>query len=134
MKWKILALLLFSPQIAVAAGSSGVNHGPLNIRTINGAVSNYPYQLKITNGSLTDNGDGTMTLTISGGSSCETAGNPFCLFQGGGAYFEFDGTNLCLFVNGVSKVCYAESVATFFLLLEDGTNLLLEDGGKIKLE
>lgn len=40
----------------------------LNITTTDGSVSNWPYQLKVTTGTLTDNGDGTMTLQTGGGS------------------------------------------------------------------
>lgn len=43
-----------------------VSPSRLNIKTIDSTVSNYPYQLKTTNGSLTDNLDGTMTLTTGG--------------------------------------------------------------------
>lgn len=39
----------------------------LNIREIDGDPSTYPYMLKVTNGSLTDNGDGTATLNITVG-------------------------------------------------------------------
>ena len=42
----------------------------LNVCTQDLTVSNWPYQLRVTNGSLTDNGDGTMSLASgSGGSS-----------------------------------------------------------------
>src|SRR6266446_8064121 len=36
----------------------------LNIQTQDGTVNNWPYKLKCSNGSLVDNGDGTMTLTV----------------------------------------------------------------------
>jgi len=39
----------------------------LNIATQDGTVSNYPYQLRTTNGSLIDNGNGSMTLLTGGG-------------------------------------------------------------------
>lgn len=39
----------------------------LNIIEVDGSPSTYPYQLKVTNGTLTDNSDGTATLTIAGG-------------------------------------------------------------------
>lgn len=134
MKWKLLALLLVFPQILLADSSSGIHAGPLNIRTINGAVSNYPYQLKITNGTLTDNGDGTMTLVISGGSTCLASGNQFCLYQSNGAYFTFDGTNLCVNVNSSQQQCWSHAATASNLLLEDGNYLLLEDSGKMTLE
>lgn len=39
----------------------------LNIVEVDGSPSTYPYKLKVTNGTLTDNADGTATLTISSG-------------------------------------------------------------------
>lgn len=39
----------------------------LNITEQDGTPSTYPYKLKVTNGSLTDNGDGTASLSTSGG-------------------------------------------------------------------
>ncbi len=41
----------------------------LNVCTQDLTVSNWPYQLRVTNGSLTDNGDGTMSLASGAGSS-----------------------------------------------------------------
>lgn len=38
-----------------------------NIEELDGSPSLYPWKLKVTNGTLTDNGDGTATLTISAG-------------------------------------------------------------------
>lgn len=39
----------------------------LNIEETDGSPSTFPYKLKVTNGSLTDNGDGTATLSVTGG-------------------------------------------------------------------
>lgn len=39
----------------------------LNVATQDGTVSNWPYKLKVTNGSLTDNSDGTMSLGTGAG-------------------------------------------------------------------
>jgi hypothetical protein len=44
---------------------------PLNVTSEDGAVSTYPYKLKVSNGALTDNGDGTTSLAI-GGAGLET--------------------------------------------------------------
>lgn len=44
----------------------------LNIATQDGAVSTYPYKAKFSNGSVTDNGDGTVSITTGGGSSFPT--------------------------------------------------------------
>lgn len=38
---------------------------PLNFEEEDGSPSVYPYKLKLSNGSLTDNGDGTATFTLS---------------------------------------------------------------------
>lgn len=38
----------------------------INIRSNNGSVSNYPYQLKFQDGTVTDNGDGTMNISNGG--------------------------------------------------------------------
>lgn len=39
----------------------------LTIQEIDGTPSATPHTLKVTNGTLTDNGDGSVTLTIAGG-------------------------------------------------------------------
>lgn len=49
---------------SVAWGKQTQTQAMLNIRSVNGVVSNYPYQLKVPNSSLTDNADGTMTLSV----------------------------------------------------------------------
>lgn len=49
--------------------SEGVNNPILNIREEDGTPSTFPYQLKVTNGTLTDNGDGTVSLSTGGGGS-----------------------------------------------------------------
>jgi len=41
----------------------------LNIKELDGSPSGYPYQLKVSNGTLTDNNDGTFTLNTGGGGS-----------------------------------------------------------------
>lgn len=45
-----------------------INPAPLNIITSDTSVSVYPYKLIVNNGTLTDNGDGTASLTTGGGS------------------------------------------------------------------
>lgn len=57
---KITALLLLISSCSFA----GVN----NIEELDGSPSVYPWKIKVSNGSLTDNGDGTATLTTGGGS------------------------------------------------------------------
>lgn len=50
-----------------------VNKSRLNIAEEDGSPSTFPYKLKVTNGTLTDNGDGTASLAIGGGSGASTA-------------------------------------------------------------
>lgn len=61
----LLALILLIPSL----GFSGVSSGRLNIEEVDGTPSTYPYKLKVTNGSLTDNADGTASLSTGSGSS-----------------------------------------------------------------
>ena len=61
---KILLLLLLIATPAYADISER-----LNIAESDGSPTTYPYQMKVTNGSLTDNGDGTITLNYVGGAS-----------------------------------------------------------------
>ncbi len=50
----------------------GGTNPPLNIRTENGSVSAYPYQAKFTNGTVTDNADGTVSISVSGSALLST--------------------------------------------------------------
>lgn len=62
---KLLSYLLiafYSTSLAFADGDPG-----LNIAEEDGSPSLYPYQLKVTDGTLTDNGDGTASLQTGGG-------------------------------------------------------------------
>lgn len=60
-----------------------INPARLNISDEDGVPSLYPWQLRVTNGSLTDNGDGTASLSTAGGSAGATgsitAANQFSL-------------------------------------------------------
>lgn len=47
----------------------------LNIVEEDGLPSTFPYKLKVTNGTLTDNGDGTTSLSVGSGSGASTALN-----------------------------------------------------------
>lgn len=79
MKDKIF-LLLF---ILLIAGVVAVSYMPdvysqavnpiLNITEEDASPSVYPYKVKFTNGSLTDNGDGTVSVAISGGTATSTS-------------------------------------------------------------
>lgn len=55
----LLILLLTTPSYA------DINN-PLNFRDEDGSPDTYPYQIKFTNGSLTDNGDGTISVSTGG--------------------------------------------------------------------
>ncbi len=62
-------------------------------------------------------------------------GDTYYLYNDSGtnAYYTFDGSNFCFFVNDMSQVCYP-GTAVEFLLLEDGTFFLLQDGEKVILQ
>lgn len=90
---KKILLFCFLTQPIVAWG--GVIIGRLNIKTVDGTVSNWPYALKVTNGQLTDNGDGTMTITISAG--------------GGGSSSLAVSTNGTVFATNVSTLNFGGS-------------------------
>lgn len=47
--------------------ADGVTQPNLNVEEEDGSPSTYPYKLKVTNGTLTDNGDNTASLTTGGG-------------------------------------------------------------------
>ena len=61
--------MISSITIPAFSQNNGIDYTnpPLNISTEDGSVSTYPYKLKVTNGTLVDNGDGTSTLTTGGG-------------------------------------------------------------------
>lgn len=61
-----------------------INPARLNIKTQDGSVNTYPYQARFTNGTVTDNSDGTVSIAISGSSGASltstntwTAGQTF---------------------------------------------------------
>ena len=56
-------ILVFGWNVAYSDGPSA----PLNIAEEDGSPTTWPYKLKVTNGTLTDNGDGTASLSIGGG-------------------------------------------------------------------
>lgn len=61
---KRLSLLLASLlTTSIVFGRQAMTPAPLNVRTVDGTTSNFPYQLKVPNSSLTDNADGTMTFS-----------------------------------------------------------------------
>ncbi len=61
-------LTILFASLCMASGlwaKQAMTPAPLNVRTADGTVSNYPYQLKFPNGNVTDNADGTMTISES---------------------------------------------------------------------
>lgn len=64
-----------------------INPARLNISEEDGSPSLYPWQLRVTNGSLTDNGDGTASLSTSGGAGGSPSA-PFnsIQFNNGGSF------------------------------------------------
>ena len=63
VKWATLLVLFMLPSFAISDGISS----RLNIEETDGSPSVWPYKLKVTTGTLTDNGDGTATLQTGGG-------------------------------------------------------------------
>lgn len=89
---KNLYLLLGMLVVASFCWSRSVmTNPPLNVRTVDGTTSGYPYQLKVTNSSLTDNGDGTMTLAYSTASANSGIFNQNTL-QSGATFYVSSGT------------------------------------------
>ena len=70
-KYLLLSLLLLS-SVCFADGTSP---SPLNIKTQDGTVNTWPWQLRVTNGTLTDNGDNTDSLNTGGGGGSSTYNN-----------------------------------------------------------
>lgn len=62
---KLLALILLALSISSISFADITNQ--LNIEEEDGTPSTFPYKLKVTNGTLTDNLDGTVSLTTGGG-------------------------------------------------------------------
>lgn len=91
-KFFIFLLLIISCSSAYADIS-----GKLNFEEADGSPSVYPYKLKVSNGTLTDNGDGTASLST-GGSSITGSDTQVLFFDGannpaGDAGFTYDKTN-----------------------------------------
>jgi hypothetical protein len=61
--------LFYLAFLCLAATTSADIGGRLNIRSEDGNVNTYPYSARFTNGSVTDNNDGTVSVTAGGGSS-----------------------------------------------------------------
>lgn len=85
----LLSSLLLS---SVAWGRQAQTQAMLNVRTVNGTVTNYPYQLKFQNGDLTDNADGTMTVSDSTAALATTAIVITSSLQSGATFFVSSGT------------------------------------------
>ena len=85
MKKNIILLVLIL--ISTPCLSQQSQQAPLEIRTQDASVKTYPYQLKVNNGTLTDNGDGTATLSTGVGNETD----PVWLSQKGGYVTQVDG-------------------------------------------
>ena len=69
----------------------------LKISELDGDPSGRPRTLKVTNGTLKDNGEGSFTLTCGGGSVTDISSIPIGDTD---TYFTFSGDTLTLWVNG----------------------------------
>lgn len=65
---KKFLLIIFLLLIITNLHAGSLTNAPLNITEEDGSPNTFPYKLKTTNGTLTDNGDGTASLSITGGS------------------------------------------------------------------
>lgn len=92
MKKLLVFLAAFLTVSAGWARGGAQGKAMLNIRSADGSVSNYPYQLKVPNTSLTDNGDGTMTLAVTTGSVNTVAVLNQATLQSGATFFVSSGT------------------------------------------
>src|SRR5438477_414934 len=92
-------LLVFSSLLmgTLCWSRQAMTPAPLNVRTVDGTVSNYPYQLKVPNASLADNADGTMTLLSTGAYISNSAS-----LQSGATFFVSSGTVTTLQVSTIS--------------------------------
>lgn len=82
----------------------------LNITSVDGTVSNWPYKLMCTNGSLTDNGDGTMTLNTGSGGGGSGGNLTNLANQYSAAYYSFAGSSNTL--SGATNVLIYPSSMT----------------------
>lgn len=109
---RILVLLTSLFIGSMAWGRQAMTPAPLNVRTVDGTVTNYPYQLKFPNGDLTDNADGTMTVADSTTSLAATAIIRTSTLQSGATFFVSSGT----------AVSFNSSSATITHILGTTTN------------
>lgn len=61
---KLIVLLAALAASGTSWGRAVQTQALLNIRSADGVVSAYPYQLKVSSNSLTNNGDGTVSLSV----------------------------------------------------------------------
>lgn len=106
------------------------SNAPLEIETIDGSVVTFPYLLKVSNGTLTDNGDGTATLTIGtlttrivAGSQTISAGR--ILTEDGLGLLNEDGGNI------LQNSAPSAPAVNIDILNEDGGKLLNQDGTNV---
>ena len=78
---KLLALLIL---LTTPAWADLEN--PLNFREDDGSPDTYPYQVKVSNGTLTDNGDGTINITTGGGSGTPGGASTQVQYNQGNAF------------------------------------------------
>lgn len=98
--WALIFSLLFCCN--VYADQPIYSSSGLNIATLDGTTSVFPFKLKVSNGTLTNNGDGTATLTTGGGAGGTPGGaNTQVQYNNNGAFGGItgattDGTTLTL--------------------------------------
>lgn len=87
-------LILFASLLMAssALARQAMTPAPINVRSADGTVSNYPYQLKFPNGDLTDNADGTMTVADSTAALSASAIIRTSTLQSGATFYVSSGT------------------------------------------
>jgi hypothetical protein len=133
---KLLLLSLLLPATLFGAISSR-----LNIEEVDGSPSTFPYKLKVTNGQLTDNGDGTATLSITGssGGSGDNLGSHIATMTITGN-FGIAGTTLA--ITNSSNSYYAELITSTgtknaLRIVENGlpdNGIQSQDGGALNIQ
>lgn len=81
MSKHLLTTLIFLMSLVVTKTAWADLENPLNFRESDGSPDTYPYQVKVSNGTLTDNGDGTITISTGGGSGSPGGGNTSIQFN-----------------------------------------------------
>lgn len=126
----MLAFYILSAFWVKPVFATAVTDSTLRIKEEDGSPSKTPHTVKVTNGTLTDNGDGTVSLNTGGGSGSPGGSDTQVQFNdsssfGGDAGMVFDKTGNVLTVSG-DIIVGTQSVCQ-----EDGTNCPAAGAGDV---